>query len=425
MFSAAIKLGADDALAHYRPLAVTAALRGFAAEESQLRVTVATDEEAVSITGCVARKCPTGRDLYFERRYKLDAPSWERSVVGKVVDSLLGSLHLAGLQCLEDAFEKATTNREPIDLDGLGALIRAKGEELARAELLEKWEYRGNDKALRQLSIEEFATRIASTKGPELIEKTLDALNDLVRYETGVLMDFIRRRRRYSRITDFLRRQPGRWMAEVRAILARLQSEVQLDDSKHLPAKVLGLSGNVKPDVLYAVTLVGDVKSGRYYDYYASVATGYAIFAEYALKTRVNTAAIIAVDLDLKAGKLRSLSVIPIQPDDEQRRRWLAQRNGAIDVLRSVSPPLHPNDQSECSACHFRERCWLNGDVGGTPTTPEAPKKPAPVATVKGADGSKKKKGRQGTGEAVSSAASPVPSPDHGPDDPNAPPNVA
>ena len=95
-------------------------------------------------------------------------------------------------------------------------------------------------------------------------------------------------------------------MAEVRAVLARLQAEVQLDDPKHLPAKALGLSGGVKPDVLYAVTLVGDVKSGDFHDYYASVATGYAIFVEYALKTRVNAAAIVAVDLDLKAGKLRS-----------------------------------------------------------------------------------------------------------------------
>lgn len=381
MFSAAIELG-DDALRHYRPLAVTAALRGFAAEGSQLRVTVNSDE-AVSITGCVARRCPTGRDLYFERRYKLDAPSWERSVIGKIVDSLLGSLHSEGLQCLEDAFEKATTNGEPIDLDSLGALIREKGEELARIRLLQQWEYPGSDKVLKDVSIEDFATHIAGTKGAELIEKSLDALNDLVRHETAVLIEFIRRRRRRGRIMDFLRRQPGRWMAEVRSVLARLQSEVQLDDPKHLPAKVLGLSGAVKPDILYAVTLVGDVKSGHFHDYYASVATGYAIFVEYALRTRVNTAAIVAVDLDLNAGRLRSLRVIPIQPDDEQRRRWLAQRNGAIDILRSVDPPAHPADQAECHACHYRESCWLNGVIGGTPMTPPAPQKSVPAPTGK------------------------------------------
>jgi CRISPR/Cas system-associated exonuclease Cas4 (RecB family) len=382
MFSAAIKLGADDGLAHYRPLAVTAALRGFAAEESQLRIAVAEDE-AVSITGCVARRCPTGRDLYFERRYKLDAPSWERSVIGKIVDTLLGSLHLAGLQCLEDAFEKTTTNGEQIDLDKLGAMIREKGEDLARVRLLEHWKYPGKDTALKELSIEQFATHVAGASGSELIEKTLEALNDLVRHETTVLIDFIRRRRRNGRIMDFLRRQPGRWMAEVRAVLARLQAEVQLDDPKKLPAGALGLSGCVKPDVLYAVTLVGDVKSGTFHDYYASVATGYAIFVEYALKTRVNTAAIVAVDLDLKAGKLRSLRVIPIQSNDEQRRRWLAQRNGAIDVLRSPSPPAHPDDQTECRACHYLERCWLNGTVGGTPITPDAPQKPAPAPSKK------------------------------------------
>lgn len=375
MFSAAIRLGTNDALEHYQPLAVTAALRGFAAEDSQLRVTVASDQEAVSITGCVARKCPSGRDLYFERRYKLDAPSWERSVIGKLVDSLLGGLHLAGLAHLEDAFEKAIETNAPINLDELGRSIRESGDELARTRLLETWKYPGSDKTLADISIEDFATRIAGDGGSDLIEKTLDALKDLVRHETDILLEFVRRRRRYGRIRDLVLRQPGRWMAEVRAILARLQSEVKLDNSD-APAKALGLSASVKPDVLYAVTLVGDIKSGRYHDYYESVATGYAIFAEYALKTRVNTAAIVAIDLDLKAGKLRSLRVVPVRPDNKKRLRWMTQRNAAIEILRSATPPAHPADVSECSGCHFREKCWLNGSIGGTQITPDAPSKP-------------------------------------------------
>jgi CRISPR/Cas system-associated exonuclease Cas4 (RecB family) len=405
MFSAAIALGAGDSVDHYRPLAVSADLRGFAADESQLRRRVNSNEEAVSITGCVSRKCPTGRDLYLDRRYKIDAPSWERTVVGRVVDGLLSDLHIAGLQHLEDAFEDSTRTSKNIDLVTLRDKILDHGRELVHSRMYEKWVYKGHNKALEKITLDDFANHVAGAEGPEIVEGTIAALNDLVRHETDALIDYLRRQQRHGNFWDRFRRAAsrGRWMAETRAVLWRLQFEVKLD-SDNGRANDLGLTTGVKPDILYAVTLVGDVKSGHFYEYYQGVATGYAIFVEYALKTRVNTAVIVVVELDWRAGKLDSLRIVPIKPTDDQRRKWVARRNDALRILSLPEPPAHPTDRSECHTCHFRAECWGGGTVGGEERNPPAPVK-ASGPPKKSGGGSERRKARKDNSGEVGAAA--------------------
>lgn len=374
MFSISIELGAPNNLRHYHPLPVFPQFRGYTGEGSQVRADMSKGQ-VVSITGLAALHCPTGRDLFLEKRLDVYTPSWERSVLGNIVDSLLAALHDVGLAHMEDAFEASVQAQSSVDLSSLETRILASGNDLVHKSL-EQWIYPGKDLKFKGISLDSFADQMAreGQSGPDLIEKTQEALQDLVKYETRTLIAYLKRRRRAGMFAELVLRQRGRWMAEAKATLARLQAEFQLD--KHPEeARTFGLSANIKPDFLYAVTLLGDIKTGKYYNFYESVATGYAIYAEHVLHKRINTAAILAIDLDLYAGKLRSHDVKVIHPTNEQRQLWVTRRDFALRIIRAASAPPHPTSHEPCHACHYRSHCWVDGTPGGVPITPPAPVK--------------------------------------------------
>lgn len=372
MFSVAIELGGTAELKHYRPLPVSPNLRGFAEDDSQVRANISSGR-VVSITGLAARFCPTGRDIYLEKRLRVDTPSWERSVVGKVVDSVLVDLHRIGMERMEEDFETALRIHGGVNLERLQKRILAAGENVVRKYLLQEWTYPGRDNpSLRDATIESFAERVtgSTAAASERIEKTFDAILDLVRYETRLLIEFLRRRRR----AHFWSRPftgPEGWMAEGRAALARLQTGVNLEASE-ARARAFGVSPNVCPDFLYAVTLIGDIKTGGH-EFHKSVATGYAILAEFALQRRINTAYILAVDLDVASGRLRSHRVIRVATDDRLRRLWITQRDFALEVMRADAAPRHPTAIEACEPCPYRQECWEGGVPGTKPRTPEPP----------------------------------------------------
>jgi CRISPR/Cas system-associated exonuclease Cas4 (RecB family) len=370
MFSVAIELGAAGTLSHYQPLPVSADLRGYASERSQIRAEAGTDR-LVSITGLSARYCPTGRDIYLEKVDKLDTLSWERSVIGKVVDSILVDLHRIGLEQMDDAFEESVRTGQDVNFTDLETSIATAGENAARTQLLSEWKYAGSDGDLKNATLDEFAARIAGNSGADLIANTLAAIVDLIQYETKLLIRYLRRCR-HGRFGLRHFSKSSLWMAEARATLTRLQTGVTLDTKKH-PARMFAVSPNVRPDFLYAVTLIGDIKTGKYYQFQESVATGYAIFAEYVLARRINTAFILSIELDLSAGHLRNHRVIRVHVDDQQRQLWITQRDFALKVLRANSIPPHPSDLQPCRECPYSHHCWEGGEPGATPLRPGTP----------------------------------------------------
>jgi CRISPR/Cas system-associated exonuclease Cas4 (RecB family) len=371
MFSVAIELGASGTLSHYRPLPVSADLRGYASERSQIRVEAGTGR-LVSITGLSARYCPTGRDIYLEKVLKLDTLSWERSVIGKVVDTILVDLHRIGLEQMDDAFEESVRTGKEVSFTDLETSIATAGENAARTQLLSEWKYAGSDADLKNATLEQFAERIAGKGGADLIAKTLAAIVDLILYETKLLINYLRRCR-HGRFGLRYFTNSSLWMAEARAALTRLQTGVKLDDTKKHPTTMFGVSENVRPDFLYAVTLIGDIKTGKYYQFQESVATGYAIFAEFVLTRRINTAFILSIELDLNAGKLRKHRVIRVHVGDQQRQLWITQRDFALKVLRANSVPPHPKDLQPCSDCPYCRHCWERGEPGATPLLTATP----------------------------------------------------
>jgi CRISPR/Cas system-associated exonuclease Cas4 (RecB family) len=363
MFSVAISLGGDQSLQHYRPLAVSPELRGYAdSSSSQLLVNGAGKN--VSATALAARFCPTWRDLFLDRRIKVDAPSWDRSVVGHVVDQTLARLHQRGLEIIEDAFESAVSRNVSPDISGLETAIADAGEDIA-GQILAEWRLGGANQKTKDMAIDEFAVQIGGQQS-DLVDKTQSALVDLTRYEARHLGTYLRRRSKVAGL--FVRRD---WMAEVRATIGNLRPEVALD--KGDGARIFGISGNVVPDFIYSVLTLGDIKTGEFHKFYESVATSYAIFAEHIWKRRINTAAILSVRLDLSKGVLASHHVRIVKADSEQRQLWVTKRDMALEVVRSDEPPRHPEDIGPCATCSYRIHCWKDGIAGGTAMTPPLP----------------------------------------------------
>lgn len=373
MFSVAIELGGPRRLGHYRPLHVTSGLRGYTRDGSQVQAATGKGK-LVSITALAARFCPTGRDIFLEKRCGVDTPTWERSVLGHVVDTLLARLFDDGLEILEDAFEVAVSEGRDVDLESVESAIQERGSLIA-GQLLQEWgSDREGKKDQKAVSLDDFAETIAPGKGGELIDRTISALDDLVRIETAALIAHVKERRRRRWM---LRAIGIDWMSEVRATLARMQGAQRLDLDQET-GKFLGVTANVVPDFLYAVTLVGDVKTGHYRTAYESVAVGYALFAEHVLRRRINTAAILSVDLDIDGGRVRSTRVTTVTPDDTRRRLWVTQRDMALHVIRGAQAPSHPPsaEQSSCKTCPYVAHCWKDGIVGGEATTPPLPGDP-------------------------------------------------
>jgi hypothetical protein len=248
------------------------------------------------------------------------------------------------------------------------------------------------------MSLDEFAEALYPASAQSVIDGTVRALNALVSYEIDLLFRYAERcrggivGRLWSRGHTWVIRsvetlrilaEPGSlrdlwqrteksglpasdWIATVRATLNRLQTEIRLDVEED-SAATFGLSKGIRPDFLYAVTLLGDLKLGADSRNYDRVATGYAIFAEYVLKRRINTSAILAVDLDIEQGMLRSHTIRMVHPGDELRMQWVTQRDMALSIFARPTEPIHPDDTAQCTDCHFRSTCWEHGTVGGAP----------------------------------------------------------
>lgn len=396
MFSVAIALGHDDALRHYAPLTISPALRGYASVSQVQLPAGALPKKFVSITELAIRFCPTGRDLYLAKFGGYQA-SWYRDVLGRVVDRILVDLHQAGLEIIEDAFENALSPRA-IDLSAIEAQIKDAGRTIV-GRALNDWRFESKHPKYEGMDFEQFAEAMRPGNGTSLIEGTTSSLFKLVELETEDLCTYIHRcrgsvlKQLALRAATCLRRgletihraglKPEAWklawldaksqapldeswMARTRATLMRLQTGVQLD-SKRFPARTFGVTDNICPDFLYAVAIVGDMKTGPNPEMYASVATGYALFAEYVLKRRVNTAAIMAVDIDIEAGTVLSRRVLPVRPDDALRNLWVTKRDFALRIYAQGSEPSHPENTAACQACVFRSECWVAGNIGGQP----------------------------------------------------------
>src|SRR3954452_4222763 len=264
MFSVAAFFAGTRSREWFRPLLVRPNLRGFA-DDSVLVLGAGDPQPFVSITALAARRCPTGRDLYFEKR--ISPPSWSRFVLGKVVDALFVELYLAGTRILDDRLEVDPTGAT-LDLPALREAITENGRQIA-TEIMRK--HVVEDRNYRNLPLDDYAVVCSSPEGAAtLIERTFQVLFDIIDHEVSALLRLIEDERAAS----------DDWVPELRSAILQVQTGIKLD-SKSKKASRFGLNEGVRPDFVYGVTLVGDLKTDSYHSFYNTVAAGYSIFCEY------------------------------------------------------------------------------------------------------------------------------------------------
>src|SRR5204863_8878136 len=122
--------------------------------------------------------------------------------------------------------EVASLGGVGVDLGQLRARILAASEEALRKSLLIDWRYEGKDRSLTDATIDVFAERVVDRdQAADLIENTLYAILDLIRYETDLFITYLRRRRRGVLGCD-RPSEPTGWLGEARPLLLGLQSGV-------------------------------------------------------------------------------------------------------------------------------------------------------------------------------------------------------
>lgn len=344
MFTVTARLAGDTLLEFHRPLSVDPRLRGFA-EESDFPVAGDKAQTPVSISALAHRHCPTGRDLYLDKKLATSVPSWERYVIGRVGEALLNRLYVVGVDYIDTQLETDPSGSS-LNLDAIRAEVSSRSNSIL-AELMSGTVADGPN---RDQTFDDFA-KVVNTEDPTaLVDNTMSAFSELIVHEIASLIELV----------DRERKQGGDWVPRLRVALLQLQTVITLD-TNHNPASRLGISRSVRPDFLYGVSIVGDTKVDFAYKFYDVLAAGYAIFAEYALGLRVNYAALFFVELDLANGRLTSAKVRMVKVDDTIRRLWITQRDSAQEVLRQPELPQLPADTSNCSACPYNSRCWPSG----------------------------------------------------------------
>lgn len=336
-------------------------LRGFEAEDSTLRISPSPTPQLVSITGLAARRCPTGRDLYLEKIDRISVSSWERYVLGKIVDELLVRLYEAGIEWIEKMLEDDPSG-------GLLAGSAVLGQmQTAGFELIDEL-MAGivTDRNHRGQTIDQYADAIFGSAASEQLDRTNRLLRTIVLHEARCLVRLVKRARGNASmrlIWKALGRLPDR-MGRLRATLNTLETGLHLDSNSKRKASVFGLSEGIRPDFVYGALVVGDLKVDKYHDYYNLVAAGYAIFAEYVFSRRVNNALLMFVEADLTRPDGCEIKVVPVEVNNARRVAWSTQRDSARGILRLPVVPARPTDIRFCAECPYRKVCWVNGEIG-------------------------------------------------------------
>lgn len=286
--------------------------------------------------------------------------------MGKIVDALLTGLYIRGLAAIDELLEADPRGSSLTPALATNA-IESKGYELVdelMAINIEDDNYPG-------LTIEQYADALYKGDGPAQVERTTRVLRTLVLHEAHVVGRLVARARGewgMHLVWKLLGQLPDR-MARLRASLNMLQIGIHLDSTSKKKARakkasVFGLESGIRPDFVYGVIVVGDLKFDTYHAYYDLVAAGYAIFAEYAFSKRVNTALLMFVDADPANPDQCEIRVVPIEVNNARRVAWSAQRDSALAIIALSSVPAHPTDVSFCDNCSYRNECWVGGEIG-------------------------------------------------------------
>lgn len=268
--------------------------------------------------------CPTYRDVFLEVvRGESRPPTWQR-YCGRVIDEVYKLIHR---KC-EDYVSQPRIIRS---FDLHSHLIANKNNII--------------DEAKRK-----YSSKLSSLDSPPAAEQvmSLDSqLEKIIRFEaelTSSLMNY-----QIAKVQS----------ANVRRIFSQY-FDFSTDLSFRAPHQ--GFTSDATPDFLYRHSVVGDIKSGKWQQFFEQTVVAYALAYEEHTQENMDYGVIMHVEIPAsRQVPLHYKTRIEVL-DDLKRRRYLAVRNKKLEIVSTGIEPETPQSSAECDrACSFFNICWGNG----------------------------------------------------------------
>jgi CRISPR-associated protein Cas4/Csa1 subtype I-A len=267
--------------------------------------------------------CPTFRDIYLEfvqgiRRM----PTWER-YKGKMIDYVYKTVHK---KCAS-YITSSTVSINNFDLQQY--LLNELNNILSEA----KREFR-----------RELAEVTYSSSDVQVLD---DELKKIVKFEALITAGFMNFQ--VSKVRN--------------AKLARIFDQYfSFNTDLPLCAPHQGFRADATPDFIYRNNVIGDIKSGKWQEFFYYTIAAYALAYEEHANENIDYGAILHVETSRRPMPLHYRTRIELI-DDSKRERCFVARNRKLEIVHDKVDPGLPSNSENCDpSCSFFSNCWGNDD---------------------------------------------------------------
>lgn len=121
-----------------------------------------------------------------------------------------------------------------------------------------------------------------------------------------------------------------------------------------------GFRGDATPDFIYRHNVIGDIKSGKWQDFFYYTVAAYALAYEEHTNQDMNYGVIFHVDRSARRVPLHCRTRIELI-DDPKRERFCMVRNRKLEIVQERIDPGNPPSNDVCDrACCYFSNCWGN-----------------------------------------------------------------
>jgi len=128
---------------------------------------------------------------------------------------------------------------------------------------------------------------------------------------------------------------------------------------KHsVDGKKIGLTDNVTPDFIYLRTIIGDIKTGEWEEFFRVIIAAYAMAYEASENVDMNYGIVLTPTF-------HAARTVPLYKNSEifvvndvLRKAFLTKRDRKLRILREENMPQRPPNNSQCTDCGYIDYCW-------------------------------------------------------------------
>jgi CRISPR/Cas system-associated exonuclease Cas4 (RecB family) len=266
--------------------------------------------------------CPTHRDVFLEKVQGLQRPfTWDR-YRGKLIDETYKLVHKA----CEEYISSTTTSLRNFDL--CQHIIGRQTDLLSQAK-------RPHARDL---------TAVNPTPSEAQVSDLDEELKKIIAFEATLT-------------STFMNFQIAKTSAPRLSRIFEQFFDFNVDLSLCAPHQ--GFETDVTPDFIYKHQVVGDIKSGRWQEFFLQTVAAYALAYEEHIQQNINYGVIFHVDIP-SSRRVPIHFKTRIEPlTDQIRERYITVRNRKLEIIDKGSDPLVPQNRDKCDPdCPFGSDCW-------------------------------------------------------------------